>query len=84
MARSRISSSTARPARFEIGKTLSSTSSDPAVAVLAGLKSMLEAERFAGRSIEAVIHATTIATNTVLERKGPPTALLTTKGFGTS
>ncbi len=67
--------------RYEIGKTLS-TPSDPSEAVLAGLSSMLRSsERFAGRELEAVIHATTIATNTVLERKGPPTALLTTEGF---
>ena len=29
-----------------------------------------------------VVHATTIVTNALIERKGPPTALITTKGFG--
>lgn len=66
--------------KFEIGKTLS-TPADPSAAVLNGLSSMLGSGRFASREIDAVIHATTIATNTVLERKGPPTALLTTLGF---
>lgn len=66
--------------QFEIGKTLS-TPADPSLAVLNGLSTMLATERFVGREIDAVIHATTIATNTVLERKGKPTALLTTKGF---
>ena len=31
---------------------------------------------------DVVAHATTIVTNALIERKGPPTALLTTKGFG--
>jgi N-methylhydantoinase A len=29
-----------------------------------------------------VVHATTVVTNALIERKGPPTALITTKGFG--
>lgn len=31
---------------------------------------------------DVVAHATTVVTNALIERKGPPTALLTTKGFG--
>jgi N-methylhydantoinase A len=53
----------------------------PEAAVLAGLD--LLAARFKGllpRST-AVIHATTLVTNTILERKGAKTALLTTGGF---
>ena len=30
---------------------------------------------------ERVNHATTLVTNAILERKGPPTALVTTAGF---
>jgi N-methylhydantoinase A len=66
--------------RFEIGKVLS-TPDDPAEAVLQGLRAMMAA---AGRSlteVTEVVHATTIATNTVIQRRGPPTALLTTAGF---
>ncbi len=29
-----------------------------------------------------VVHATTVVTNALIERKGPPTALITTRGFG--
>jgi N-methylhydantoinase A len=31
---------------------------------------------------DVVVHATTIVTNALIERKGPPTALLVTEGFG--
>ena len=31
---------------------------------------------------DVVAHATTVVTNALIERKGPPTALLTTRGFG--
>jgi len=31
---------------------------------------------------EVTVHATTLVTNAVIERRGPPTALLATKGFG--
>ena len=31
--------------------------------------------------LEEVIHATTVATNAILERKGARTALVTTRGF---
>jgi len=36
----------------------------------------------AGEKIAAVKMGTTVATNALLERKGEPTALLITKGFG--
>jgi N-methylhydantoinase A len=66
--------------QFEIGKVLS-TPADPAEAVIEGLKArMAQSGRRMGE-IEEVVHATTIATNTVIQRKGPPTALITTKGF---
>jgi N-methylhydantoinase A/oxoprolinase/acetone carboxylase beta subunit len=57
------------------------TTGAPEAAVLAGLD--LLAGKFADllpRST-AVIHATTLVTNTILERKGAKTALLTTQGF---
>jgi N-methylhydantoinase A len=66
--------------RFDIGKVLS-TPNDPAEAVLAGLQSMMAARGSAMADVQDVVHATTIATNTVIQRKGPPTALLTTAGF---
>ena len=35
------------------------------------------------RQINEVVHGTTVATNTILERKGVLTGLITTKGFRT-
>jgi len=63
-----------------LGKTLTSAD-DPSRAVLAGLE---EVVRKAGRDpseLAHVVHATTIATNTVIQRRGACTALLTTQGF---
>lgn len=63
-----------------LGKTLTSAD-DPSRAVLAGLD---EVVRRAGRDpseLAHVVHATTIATNTVIQRRGARTALLTTRGF---
>jgi N-methylhydantoinase A len=48
-------------------------------------KSVLDAVRDAAVPLEhvtALLHGSTLATNAVLERKGAPTALVTTRGFG--
>src|SRR5580704_1171942 len=50
-------------------------------AVVAGLRSLLEESRIDPDSIDLVSHASTVATNAVLERKGARTGLITTKGF---
>ena len=70
----------ARTGQTEIWK-VPTTSRDPAQAVLNGLR-----ERFGGSDLRPAevgkaLHATTIATNAILERKGARTALLTTAGF---
>ena len=57
------------------------TPADPAEGVLAGLDALLAQTGIEPGAIDAVLHATTIATNAVLERKGAPTALITTRGF---
>lgn len=66
--------------KISIGKTLTSAS-DPSIAVLSGIDEMMKADGFDGNSLDQAIHATTIATNTVIQRKGQPTALITTEGF---
>ena len=58
-----------------------STPNDPAEAVLAGLESLFDEAGVSTRDIAAILHATTVATNTVLERKGAETGLITTEGF---
>jgi len=54
---------------------------DPARGVLDGLGQFLDATDTALADVRQMIHATTLATNTVLERDGAPTALVTTEGF---
>lgn len=53
----------------------------PAKAVTDNLQGRISAGEFKGASIADVLHATTIATNAILERKGSRVALITTKGF---
>lgn len=55
---------------------VASTPDDPSRAVLAGLETLCANVRRA-----AIVHGSTVATNALVERKGGPTALLTTKGF---
>ena len=57
------------------------TPADPAEAVLAGLDRLLREAGLEAGAIDAALHATTVATNAVIERKGAATALITTKGF---
>lgn len=53
----------------------------PAKAVTDDLNKRQAAGEFDGKDIDDVLHATTIATNAILERKGSRVALVTTKGF---
>lgn len=55
---------------------LPSTPHDPAEAVIAGLKAILD-----GASADAVTYSSTVATNALLEKKGARVALLVDAGF---
>lgn len=57
------------------------TSSAPAKAVLNSLSERIAQGSLNSGAISEVLHATTIATNAILERKGSRVALITTKGF---
>ncbi len=67
------------------GDTLSlkvpTTPVDPSRAVIASLQQLLQSAGVEGEKIDLILHATTVATNAVLERKGAPTGLITTEGF---
>ena len=63
-----------------VGKVLTSYP-DPSDAVLTGTRQLLARHQVAPEGIERVIHGTTLVTNTLIERKGAHTALLTTEGF---
>jgi N-methylhydantoinase A len=58
-----------------------STPDDYARGVIEGAVGLLEAARVAPGEIGGIVHATTVASNTVLEGRGARTALLTTEGF---
>ena len=58
-----------------------STPGDYARAIIEGLVAFCAEIGAPGAAIGEVVHATTVATNAILERKGAKTALLTTEGF---
>ncbi len=60
---------------------LLTTPDAPERAVLDGARAILAAAGCAPGDIALVVHGTTLATNALIERKGAPTALLTTEGF---
>ena len=62
------------------GKSLT-TPDDPARAVEAVLRETLDEVGVAAGDLGRVVHATTLVTNALIERKGAVTALLTTEGF---
>lgn len=63
-----------------IGKTLT-TPGDPSLAVENALRPLLENGTIKPGERGTLLHGTTLVTNALIERKGAPTALLTTAGF---
>ncbi len=59
----------------------STTPDDPSRGAITGLHKLLEKGGIAPSSIGRVVHATTLFTNALIERKGAATGLLTTDGF---
>ena len=49
--------------------------------VVTGIRHLFERERLAYRDVTRMVHATTLFTNALIERKGAPTGLITTAGF---
>ncbi len=60
---------------------VSSSPDDYSRGIVEGIGELLREEGVAVDAIDAVSHATTVATNTILEQKGARTGLITTKGF---
>lgn len=58
-----------------------STPDDPSRAILEGLAELQAIAGIAGDRIDRLAHGTTVATNALLQRKGPEVGLVTTKGF---
>ena len=58
-----------------------STPNDPAIAILKGINELTEKFSNKKQKILRLAHGTTVATNSLLQRKGGKLALITTKGF---
>ena len=56
------------------------TYTDPATGVMQGIEDVLQRSWVQAGEVELVLHGTTLATNALIERRGAPTALLTTAG----
>src|SRR3546814_405424 len=54
---------------------------DPSQAVLKAIESLCQEWGVTTEGIQRFIHGTTVATNAVIERRGPRTGLIATKGF---
>ena len=61
-------------------KTLT-TPEDPSLGAWTGLRELLDLAGVEPAEVRALIHGTTLAINSLLERKGARTAFVTTKGF---
>ena len=62
-------------------KKVSSSVGDYGRAIVEGLGQLFHEVGFAAGEVEEVLHATTIASNAILEHKGARTGLITTAGF---
>ncbi len=54
---------------------------DPSEAVLEGVRRLLKERVFKAEEVSRTIHGTTLVTNTLIERRGAKTGLITTEGF---
>ena len=63
-----------------VDRKVLTTPDDPIAGVLAGIRGLAEAGVDLGQA-EAAVHATTLITNALIERKGAATALITNAGF---
>jgi N-methylhydantoinase A len=67
--------------RLTVDKTLT-TPHDLIEGFFTGVHAVLRSAGLTPREVDGVVvHATTVVTNALIERKGPPTALLVTQGF---
>lgn len=60
---------------------VSTTPADPSEGVMTGIRQLLAANRIEPGAIDFVLHATTTATNAVLEHKGARAGMVTNQGF---
>jgi N-methylhydantoinase A len=65
---------------FYVYKCLT-TPADPSEAVEQGIRALLDRIHGPQPNIDEIIHGTTLVINAIIERKGAPTGLITTRGF---
>jgi N-methylhydantoinase A len=65
----------------QLNRKVLTTHDDPARAVAAGVAALLGREAVPPREFTRVVHATTLFTNALIERRGAVTGLITTAGF---
>src|SRR2546425_2471641 len=65
----------------QVSRKVLTTHDDPARAVAAGVATLLASGRFEPSAFTRVVHATTLFTNALIERRGALTGLITTAGF---
>lgn len=66
--------------RLAISK-VSSTADDPGRAVVEGVTALLDRLKIQFDAVDEIVHGTTVGSNTLLQRVGARTGLITTKGF---
>lgn len=66
--------------RIDVYKCLT-TPADPSVAIEEGVRELTQRYEGAAKTIQAMVHGTTLVINAVIERKGARTGLITTRGF---
>ncbi|MBL6457396.1 hydantoinase/oxoprolinase family protein [Belnapia sp. T6] len=69
-----------RGGQLHISK-VSTTPADPSLGVTAGIAAVLAESGIAPAAVTEVVHGTTVASNTILQKAGARTGLLTTQGF---
>ena len=65
----------------QLNRKVLTTHDDPARAVAAGVDALLRQHRLPAGEFTRVVHATTLFTNALIERRGAVTGLITTAGF---
>jgi N-methylhydantoinase A len=68
-------------ARTQISHKELTTPADPTAGVMTGVGRILRESGIAASSISRIVHATTLFTNALIERRGATTGLITTAGF---
>jgi N-methylhydantoinase A len=60
---------------------VSTTPADPSAAVVEGVRALLDELTISPGDVAEVLHGTTVGSNTLLQRSGAATGLITTRGF---